>query len=210
MADTSKPVRRYSHVDDLVKNVSLHVPLPALVHGYVLPFVFLYAAWFYGWVFVYGVEDYLEAGWIVLAAIAVVQILVSLSCYWSVHVRTFLTCSKESDPLVALYAKVVPTPNNGSPKLIRLTKERVIPPYQFPTYNTATSKTIMVSLQDPHGRVSRIWFVFQKTRYYWEPGFDGFRSISFPIDKTYGHYMEWKGYQDEEVKDVEKFFGRNE
>ena len=120
-----EPAIAAGSIDDLVSRVSLHVPLPSLVHGYALPFVLLYGAWFYCWIFVYGVDEYLEAGWIVLAAIALLQILVSLSCYWSVHVRTFLTCANDPDSLAAVYAKVVPTPNNGSPKLVTLQKERV-------------------------------------------------------------------------------------
>jgi manganese-transporting P-type ATPase len=123
MADTSESSAR--SVDDLVKQVSLHIPLPTFVHGYFLPFIVLYGAWLYAWIFIYGIDQYLEAGFIVLATIALIQILVSLSCYWSVHVRTFLTCAKEPNPLVAVYAKVVPTPNNGSSKLVKLQKERV-------------------------------------------------------------------------------------
>ncbi len=112
-------------LDELVQKVSLHNPLPTIIHGYSLPFIFLYGVWFYCWVFVYGVEEYQEAGWIALAGIGLVQVLVSLSCYWSVHVRTFLTCANTSDPLEATCVKVVPTPNNGSSQLVYLHKSRV-------------------------------------------------------------------------------------
>lgn len=113
------------HLDDLVQKVSLHNPLPTVFHGYSLPFIVLYCIWFYYWIFVYGVEEYLEAGWIVLASIGLFQVLVSLSCYWSVHVRTILTCSNSSNPIDAAYARVIPTPNNGSSQLVRIHKEKV-------------------------------------------------------------------------------------
>ena len=113
-------------LDDLVQKVTLHNPLPTVIHGYSLPFVFLYGIWFYCWVFVYGTEEYFEAGWIVLAGIGIVQILVSLSCYWSVHVRTLLTCVTTTNPLEATYAKVVPTPNNGSSQLVFLKRSKVV------------------------------------------------------------------------------------
>lgn len=113
-------------VDDLVQKVSLHIPRPTIIHGYSLPFIFLYGLWFYLWVFVYGVEEYPEAGWITLAGIGLIQILVSLSCYWSVHIRTLLTCSNTSDPLEAIYVKVVPTPNNGASQLVAIHKAKVI------------------------------------------------------------------------------------
>lgn len=112
-------------LDELVQKVSLHNPLPTIVHGYSLPFIFLYGVWFYCWVYVYGVEEYQEAGWIALAGIGLIQVLVSLSCYWSVHVRTFLTCSATLNPLEAIYVKVVPTPNNGASQLVPLRKSRV-------------------------------------------------------------------------------------
>lgn len=111
-------------LDELVQKVSLHSPLPTIIHGYSLPFIGFYGLWFYCWIFVFG-EEYVEPGWIALAGIALIQVLVSLSCYWSVHVRTFLTCTNSSNPLEATYAKVVPTPNNGSPQLVRIHKEKV-------------------------------------------------------------------------------------
>jgi cation-transporting ATPase 13A1 len=114
------------NLDDLVQKVSLHNPLPTIIHGYSLPFIFLYGLWFYLWVFVYGVEEYPEAGWISLAGIGLIQVLVSLSCYWSVHIRTFLTCTSTSNPLEAIYVKVVPTPNNGSSLLVPIQRTKVI------------------------------------------------------------------------------------
>jgi len=113
------------NLDDLVHKVTLHNPIPTILHGYSLPFIFLYAAWAYFLTFVYGIDEYLEPGCIVLAGIGLIQILVSLSCYWSVHVRTFLTCTSQNTPLDAIYAKVVPTANNGSSKLVNIRKERV-------------------------------------------------------------------------------------
>ena len=83
-------------VDDLVQSVTLHTPRPLLLHGYVFPFLILYPAWLYGWLFVYGVGEHLEAGFTGLAALGVLQVLISLCCHWSVHVRCFLTCGSVS------------------------------------------------------------------------------------------------------------------
>ena len=81
-------------VDSNVQFITLHTPLPLAFHGYVWPFMILYSIWVYGAVFVYGIEEYVEAAFIVLAAIGVLQALVSLSCYWSVHVYSTLTSRK--------------------------------------------------------------------------------------------------------------------
>lgn len=83
-------------IDDLVQSVSLHIPRQFLFHGYILPFLTLYGCWLYGWLFVYGVEEYYEAGLIGVAVIGLVQILSCLCCHWSVHVQCFLTCKKVS------------------------------------------------------------------------------------------------------------------
>nr|CAG4641439.1 EOG090X00J5 [Eurycercus lamellatus] len=182
MVDVSKSL------DELVDKVTLHNPLPTIFHGYSLPFIVLYAIWFYCWVFVYGVEEYLEPGWIALACIGLIQVLVSLSCYWSVHVRTFLTCANASNPLEAAFAKVVPTPNNGSSQLARIYKEK-----------------------DEKGKIIKVWFLFQKTRYNWDFEEKRFKGIVFPTSQTYQHYLDWKGYQsDLEIRDAEGNYGKNE
>jgi len=83
-------------IDDLVQSVSLHIPRQFLFHGYILPFLTLYGCWLYGWLCVYGVEEYYEAGLIGVAVIGLVQILSCLCCHWSVHVQCFLTCKSVS------------------------------------------------------------------------------------------------------------------
>lgn len=83
-------------VDDLIQSISLHTPNPLLLHGTILPFIFLYGVWFYFWVFVYGVSEYYEAGLVTLVGIAFVQIFTCLCCFWSVHFRAFTSCRKVS------------------------------------------------------------------------------------------------------------------
>lgn len=83
-------------VSDEIKEVRLYNILPLALHGYIAPFMLLYAGWLYGWV-TYGVTDYWEAGLIVLAIIGLLQILTSLFCLWFVPIRCLLTCSKVSN-----------------------------------------------------------------------------------------------------------------
>jgi cation-transporting ATPase 13A1 len=87
------------YVDELVQSVSLHNPRKPLFNGYVLPFMFTELVWVYGWIFVYGLEDYYEPGLVGIAIIGVLQIFVCLCCQWSVHVHTFLNCSSVSPRL---------------------------------------------------------------------------------------------------------------
>lgn len=83
-------------IDDLVQSVSLHNPRKWMFNGYILPFVLLQSVWIYCWVFVYGIDEYYEAGLTGIAAIGVLQIFLCLCCQWSVHIHTFLNCSSVS------------------------------------------------------------------------------------------------------------------
>lgn len=81
-------------VNEEIQSITCYNIRPLFFHGYIGPFVILYSAWFYFWVFVYGLEHYFEAGLIALAIIGLFQILASLFCVWSVDVRCKLTCAK--------------------------------------------------------------------------------------------------------------------
>lgn len=85
-----------SRLDDLVQTVTLHNPRKLLFNGYVLPFIVLQFVWIYSWIFVYGFDEYYDAGLIGIVAISVLQIFICLCCQWSVHVHTFLNCSSVS------------------------------------------------------------------------------------------------------------------
>lgn len=91
-------------INDEIQSISCHNIRPLFLHGYIGPFVILYAIWLYSWIFIYGLESYFEAGLIVLAIIGLLQILVSLFCVWSVDVRCSLTCSKVKEPLRFLHS----------------------------------------------------------------------------------------------------------
>ncbi|KAK3922402.1 Manganese-transporting ATPase 13A1 [Frankliniella fusca] len=179
--------KQISAVDELVQSVTLHKPRPLLLHGYVFPFLVLYPAWLYGWLFVYGVSDHVEAGFTGLAGLGVLQVLICLCCHWSVHVRCFLTCGSVKDPLQAEVAKVVPTDNNGSSELVKV--------HHFKDDDKKDS----------------LWFVFQKTKYVWDPERKCFQGLRFPVDLSFSTYMEWKGYQEEsDIQKAESFYGKNQ
>lgn len=169
-------------VDDLVYSVTLYNQLRNLVKGCILPFVSLYLIWIYCWIFIYDVDEYYEAGLIGIAAIGVLQIFVCLCCQWSVHIHCFLNCVKRKSPYDASLVKVVPTPNNGSSELVKLYRAKD---------------------QEP-------WFIFQKTKYIWDPSEKQFRGLEFPVDHSIRHYSDWKGYPSEkEVSEAEEKYGKN-
>ena len=142
--------------DELVSSVGLYRSRHPLLHGYTSPFIPLYLSWLYMWFTGYGYEEWLEAGAVIGAVLVILNILVILSCYWSVHFLALMTCSKvdPKNSLVAEWAKVVPTKNNDSPELVKLARTG---PYQ-------------------------LWFTFQKLKFVWDTDKRVFRQVQFPTD----------------------------
>ena len=80
-------------------------------------------------------------------------------------------------------AKVIPTANNGSSELVRVS----------------------------HTNQGEIGFIFQKLKYVFDDEKKTFKRVEFPADHSYQHYLNWKGYEsDEDLAKVEKHFGNNE
>ncbi|KAK3747846.1 hypothetical protein QZH41_015991 [Actinostola sp. cb2023] len=117
------------------------------------------------------------------------DILSCLFCHWSVHVRSFFTCSSTSNPSKATVVKVVPTPNNGSPELLNLHHDK-----------------------DKNTGQDVIWFKFQKAKYIYDhEEKKQFCPVEFPINETFEFYQNCKGYQEDDtlVKTRDKY-GANE
>ncbi|ESO92805.1 hypothetical protein LOTGIDRAFT_162282 [Lottia gigantea] len=173
-------------VNEEIQRLCYYNIRPVVFHGYVAPFILIYSAWLYAWTFVYGINDYFEGGLIAFAIVALLQVLTSLFCLWSVDVRCALTCSKVNDPYKAGWVKVVPTPNNGFTEIIKLFHD-----------------------QSDHGE--ELWFYFQKTKYIYDKDEKKqFLQVSFPINESIQHYMDWKGYPDDKsLKEVELKYGKN-
>ncbi|XP_073713064.1 endoplasmic reticulum transmembrane helix translocase isoform X3 [Misgurnus anguillicaudatus] len=176
-----------AHTDELVRSVSLHSRRPLVLHGTVFPFLFLYPGCLYMWFGVYGASEYVEAGLLALAAIGIAHVLTVLSGYWSVHAHCWLTCSKESDPSKASFAKVIPTPNNGSAELVPLLRDK-----------------------DEDGE-EMLCFEFQKIRYVYDGKEERrFLQVAFPINQPMSYFQNWKGYQEEfQLRAAEKRYGTN-
>lgn len=65
--------------------------------------------------------------------------------------------------------------------------------------------------QDEVNQHVNIWFIFQKTKYVWDENKKQFCGLQFPVDLSFGEYMEWKGYQeDHEVTYADIKYGRNQ
>ncbi|XP_031619014.1 manganese-transporting ATPase 13A1 [Contarinia nasturtii] len=176
-------------IDDLVHYVTLHKILPLALRAIVWPFVVFYLICL-GFIYQTDPENY-EIGLIALAIVGCFHILTVLCCYWSVHIAAFLNCRKVKFelPQQNVFAKVVPMPNNGSPEMVQIYSTQL---------NNAEQQVIS-------------WFVFQKIKYVWDANKKTFRGIDFPINKTYGEYMNSKGHQSEETVELaNKRYGNNQ
>ena len=85
---------KVEQISDEVHYVELYRTSHVLSHAYVAPFLVIYAIFFPTWIFKFGFFENFEVGCIILAVIGVIQVLVCLSCHWSVHLCARFTCSK--------------------------------------------------------------------------------------------------------------------
>lgn len=82
----------------------------------------------------------------------------------------------------------MPTENNGSSELVKIQRMQV------------TSK-----------EETEYFFTFQKIKYTWDENKKQFRSIEFPINRTFQEYFDSKGHEDDdELEVIEKRFGKND
>lgn len=170
-----------------VQYTELYKASHVIFHGYVLPFLILYFFFFPTWIFYYGIFEYFEIGCIITAVFGVLQVLVCLSCHWSIHARAKLTCSQVADITDADTVKVVPTQNNGYPELVRL-----------------------VHSTDEKGN-NVISFTFQKIQYFYDAEEKKtFIPVTYPINEQFSFYQNSKGFQEEEeVKIIQRKYGLN-
>ncbi|KAG9509998.1 Manganese-transporting ATPase 13A1, partial [Fragariocoptes setiger] len=176
------------NIDDLVEDVSTFTARPLLLHGYLFPFAILQAIVYYlfnanvSTVSTTNTEDWLIAVAIVVAS----QIIVFLFTYWSIDVKCFLCYNRISDPYQAQYVKVRPTPNNGSTELLKLNR-------------------------DNHTKLSKLWFIFQKTKYVYSDERQHFEALEFECNHELEYYKQCKGYDDpSELQHIKRLYGRNE
>ena len=170
--------------DELVAAASLYRSRHPLLHGYTAPFLALYCGWLYTWLGVHGYNEWLEVGVVMGVGILLSNVLVLLSCYWSVHCLAWLTCSRvpHQQQAAAQWVKVVPTENNGAAEMVRLARTG---PYT-------------------------LWFTFQKLKFVWDADRQLFRRVQFPTDLSLRTYREWTGWgEEQEVLDKTLLYGNN-
>lgn len=186
---SKKSPTKATSLDDLIQSVSLHIINPAYLSGVVFPFLAIYIVFFYLWIYVYGVDDYYEAGLVTFGVLVFSHILTFLCCFWSVHVLIFLNSRKVKIPRLGVVAKVVPTPNNGSSEMVRI---------QETVMDETTKETIY-------------WFSFQKTKYVWDEEKATFKSVEYPVNRLLKEYAGSRGLKDDAaVRLAEKTYGANE
>lgn len=193
-------------MDELVQSVVCYNARPLIFHGYLAPFFVLQAAIYYLYLsssptISDDINNETQTAqpndeesrrhsyeiWVIFATVSVAaQIITYLFCHWSVDVKCWLSYTKCNDPYRAKFAKVTPTPNNGSTELVPIKRETV-----------AKRQTLS--------------FNFQKTKYVFDEKTQQFSSIEFPCDKPLAYYRDWKGYENpDELYLIDRLYGHNE
>ncbi|KAK2719894.1 endoplasmic reticulum transmembrane helix translocase-like [Artemia franciscana] len=171
-------------MDYLVKSASLYTLRPVSNQLHLWVFVLAYGVFFYSWLISGAIDD--EVGLIGSFTIGILQIIISLFCFWSVDIKCFLMCKKEKSVLVASHVKVVPTANNGSKELVKLYKEK-----------------------DGNDRI-KIAFTFQKSRYWWNEEKGEFEAVKYPVNRSVSFYSSSKGFgSSQDLATATEYFGAN-
>ena len=172
-----------------IESYRLYTHRNFLLHGYAIPFIPAYSVILYqlSGIFtaqgeeslislIFKLELELPLAFLILTLVS--QILLSLSCVWSVHIRCVVTYSSVSSVQKASLVKVVPTANNGSVVLTPLLH-----------------------------REGQVWFEFQKIRYIYNTPTDTFSAPSLEENTDFGSYLYSAGLSTAEVERRGKLFG---
>ncbi|KAG0089409.1 hypothetical protein BGZ93_009872 [Podila epicladia] len=167
----------------LIKASSLHSRLPRSQHAYVWPFVFLYPAWTFIYLFRY--DEWIrseEITFITLGSLLTFNSLLFLTCQWSVSIKASLTCKKESDPTKANVIRIIPEQHHG-----------------------------LGALCDLHHENGDIFFFFQKKKYFYNADKKLFVKITYPSDNglTMGELQKAHGLTEAQTKTSQATYGLN-
>ncbi|KAK9718854.1 putative cation-transporting ATPase 1 [Basidiobolus ranarum] len=157
-----------------ISTAALYTPRPRFWHAYVWPFLPVYPAWLYIYLFRY--EEYLgsqEYTFVSVIALLSVHALTFLICQWSINIYALLTCQKEYDPFQAKLIKITPIKSRGSSALCDL----------------ITSEDKQLS------------FFFQKKKYIFSKERQCFERLQYPCENQppLGVFQSSKGLESEEM-----------
>ncbi|KAG0348881.1 hypothetical protein BG004_003832 [Podila humilis] len=167
-----------------IKASSLHSRLPRSQHAYVWPFVFLYPAWIFVYLFRY--DEWIrseEITFVTLGSLLTINALLFLTCQWSVSIKASLTCKKESDAAKANVIRVIPEQHHGLGALCDL----------------------------HHEQNGDIYFFFQKKKYIYNADKKVFVKITYPSDNglTMGELQKAHGLTEDQTKTSLATYGLN-
>ena len=106
---------------------------------------------------------------VIVALVALLQILLCLGCYWSITIRALCTCSRVFSLQSAQLVLVTPTPNNGECELVPLIRTTL-----------------------PSGQ-RLVHFTFHKSKFVFDNEQSSFVPLSYPLTEPLGSYLESRG-----------------
>lgn len=148
-----------------VKKSSFHAPNPLWMRLNVTPFIVVYVLLLGAYFFKY--EEWEDSPLLILPIIVLLHILSVISCYWSVHIRTFLTCRSVKQVKVGVLVKIIPVANKGSSTLVPI------------EYRSEDQK---------------FFISWRKRIFFWNEKELQFQKIRYPIDFEFTKYLQSQGY----------------
>ncbi|RIB07790.1 hypothetical protein C2G38_2112725 [Gigaspora rosea] len=168
-----------------IRKSSLHIRKPLRWHFYVWPFVCLYIAWSY--IYIYKYDEFIvseEWTFLTLGSLITMNALIFLSCQWSVRAKALFTCKKQNDVSKAKVIKIIPAPHKGKGELCDLY----------------------------HGKNGEISFFYQKKKYIWDDNKKKFTKLLYPSDiySKISTFQNAKGLETQnEIKLTHEKYGYN-
>lgn len=164
-----------------VKKSSLHVSIPLWIRLNIVPFVLIYGTIFWAYFFKY--DEWEDMPLFVLPFIVLLNILAVISCYWSVHIRTFFTCRSVKQIKEGVLVKIVPRANKGSSTLV---------PVEYRSED------------------QKYFISWRKRTFFWNEQSKQFQKIKYPIDLQFEDYLKSQGYHSEsQIKEVQSIYDSN-
>ncbi|KAI9204679.1 uncharacterized protein BJ171DRAFT_505077, partial [Polychytrium aggregatum] len=175
-----------------IQHATLHTPRPIEQHIYTTPSLVLYAVWLYLYLYKYeqfmGSREFTLLSFLLCLALHALAFLI---CQWSVELKAFLTCTRESDPFKAKVISVIPTVHNGQSAMCPI--------------ESAVIKTA-------EGSKRELFFFFQKQKFMYDEQKQQFCKLDYPdsASHTFEEYRRKTGViSDDDLNALAAKYGQN-
>lgn len=176
-----------------IQSASLHNPRPLFLHAYILPFVFLWPAFFSVYFSQESYDKYIngqEWTFVFAGSIFTCQSLLWLMTFWNINLNAFFKTTRATRVGNAGLVKVIPKENAGGAEMCKIQRTK-----------------------GAHGK-DEVSFVFQKRLFLYSEQSGTFAPLEFSMDQEpkplVREFQDSKGLRKkEEIEELHQHYGKN-